>query len=190
MMWLWLLARLASYHSSADWLSSSLASGRLLSWSLGIPGLSAGKEIDCSIFARKAAEPTCFVPALDETKYWQAGISCRIKISLPSQLSYYCMVLCNTVTALIASSNKHNAQKGCEFRELSKALDNNLIASATISMEYNASFDKVSVWHFPFCIKSPPRLALRTRLSAGHGWPVQDRICALHPLCILFWKLT
>lgn len=86
MIWLWLLARLASYCSSAAWLSSSLASGRLLSWFLGFPGLSAGKEIDCSIFAKKAAEPTCFVPALDETKYWQAGISCRIKISLPSQL--------------------------------------------------------------------------------------------------------
>ena len=89
-IWLRLPARnptkLAAYCSSADWLSSSLATRRLLSWFLGSPGLSAGKEIDCSIFARKAAEPTCFVTALNETKYWQAAISCRIKISLPSQL--------------------------------------------------------------------------------------------------------
>jgi len=31
--------------------------------------MTAGKEIDCSIFARKAAEPMHFVPVFDETKY-------------------------------------------------------------------------------------------------------------------------
>lgn len=73
MTWLWQLDRsppkLAVYFSSAEWPSLFLAICRLLSWFLGSPGMSAGKEIDCSIFARKAAEPTCFVAVLDETKY-------------------------------------------------------------------------------------------------------------------------
>lgn len=89
-IWLWLLAsrppKLAACCGVAHWLSSSLAIRQPLRWFLGSPALLTGKQIDCSIFARKAAGPVCFVPALDETKYWQAGISCGIKILFPGQL--------------------------------------------------------------------------------------------------------
>lgn len=72
-IWLWLLAsrptNLAAGCGVAHWLSSSLAIRQPLHWFLGSPALLTGKQIDCSIFARKTAGPTCFVPALDETKY-------------------------------------------------------------------------------------------------------------------------
>lgn len=86
------------------------------------------------------------------------------------------MLLCNTVMALSHPLSKHNAQKGCESREPAKPVDKNLATSETVPMQYSAPFDKVSLWHFPFCIKRPIKLALRTRLLAGHSGKLRDAL--------------